>query len=94
MRITLNGLTKERAIDIYQWLLDPRAKWFFNQLQQTEYQAMERIIKNPDDSFNMVCHIKVMREITRYIEYLKDFISEGVARDENKKITVDTERTE
>jgi hypothetical protein len=90
VRITTDGLTKERAIDIYEWLLDQRANMFFEQLKKTEAQAFERILKDSDKSFDIVPVIKAMREIPNYIEYLKDFISEGVARDENVKIIVDT----
>lgn len=90
MRISLDGLSKERAIDIYEWLLDPRANMFFAQLKETERQAFERILKDSDQSFDIVPVIKAMREIPNYIQYLKDFISEGVARDENVKIIVDT----
>jgi hypothetical protein len=90
MRISLDGLSKERAIDIYEWLLDSRAQMFFDQLIITENYSLEAIIRDPDVAFEQTERIKALRAIPEYISYLKDFISEGVTGEENKKIIVDT----
>lgn len=78
MRITLDQLDKERAIDIYEWLLDPRARMFFDQLKITEEYVLEQIIREPSEALELTHKIKALRAIPDYIGYLKDFISEGV----------------
>lgn len=80
MRITLNGLDKEMAISIRDWMEDPRARLFLEQMRRTEEERFESLLNSDSmtrDS-EMRGSIKTMRGILAYHSHLTDFIkSEG-----------------
>lgn len=91
MRITLGGLTTERARDIYDWLHHPAARFFFEQLDLSEVIATQRLIS--DQTIDLVElariteAIKTLRAVQEYKAYLKDFLSERVTEEKDKIIS-------
>ena len=90
MRITTDELTTEKARDIYEWLMEPRAQLFFDQLQAQERYIMDKIIREPESAFIFVEQIKALRAVSKYHIYIQQFLSERVTGNEDSKIIVDT----
>lgn len=90
MRITTDGLSTERARDVYEWLLEPRAQFFFDQLEAQESYLIEKMIKEPELAYIYAEQVKALRSVATYHIYLQQFLSERVTGKESSKIIVDT----
>lgn len=83
MRIVTDDLTPEKAVDIIEWMEDPRAQLFYNQLAQTEKAIFERWLQNPSDQ-RCPNQIQAIRSIVVFHDHVLDFLRERVDAQNNK----------